>query len=70
MYKDLSLTNMTKQWILFAVIYIATWQILTVEMPVGTIGVFFCYIIICLYFYGSLSIYAVTIPKSLVVVVW
>jgi len=34
------------------------------------VGIILYYIIICLYLYGDLAIYAVAIPKSMVVVVW
>ncbi len=34
------------------------------------VGIILYYIAICLYLYGDLAIYAVAIPKSLVVVAW
>ena len=36
----------------------------------ASVGIIVYYIVICLYLYGDLAIYAVAIPKSMVVVVW
>ena len=36
----------------------------------SAVGIFLYYVVICLYLYGDLAIYAVAIPKSMTKAVW